>query len=292
MGDVCVLIITSNEELNIEQALRSVCGWARGVWIVDSYSTDRTVSIAQKYSCSIVQHRFEGYAEQWNWALDNLPFESEWIFVLDADEWLPEDLKTEIDQLLGRAPRENGFYVKRRFVWMGRWLRRGYYPTWLMRLFRLGKGRYEMRSLNPHPIVEPPVGYLRNDFVHEDRRGLSHWIEKHNGYATREAEELFNRAGKGQIPVSFWGSQAERKRWLRYKVYNRLPPLVRPFLYFGYRYLLRGGFLDGKEAFIYHFLQGLWLPFLIDVKYLEMKRAIPPYAQGARSVVSGNAERV
>jgi glycosyltransferase involved in cell wall biosynthesis len=268
---VSVVIITFNEGANIAQALRSVCGWAREVWVVDSYSTDQTLEIANSFPCGVVQHRFEGYPEQRNWALDNLPIRSHWVFFLDADEWLPGDLKAEISGVIGSNPRENGFYVRRRFVWMGKWIRRGYYPTWLMRLFRRGKGRYESRSLNEHPLVEPPLGYLKHDFIHEDRRDLSHWIEKHNRYTTREAEELFNGAGERQLPASFWGSQPERKRWLRYKVYNRLPPLVRPFLYFGYRYLVRGGFLDGKEAFLYHFLQGLWFPLLIDAKYLEMK---------------------
>ncbi len=267
-----VIILTYNEAVNLPQALESVAGWAGEVFVVDSFSTDETVSIAREYGCHVVQHRFEGYAEQRNWALENLPIRSEWVFFLDADEWLPQELKAEIAEVLAGDPRENGYYVKWRLIWMGKWIGHGYYPTWLLRLFRREKGRYELRSLNEHPIVEPPLGYLRNDFIHEDRRDLSHWIEKHNRYATKEAEELFRGHAAGQIPVSFWGPQAERKRWLRYRVYNRLPPLLRPFLYFGYRYFLRGGFLDGKEAFIYHFLQGLWFNLLIDAKYLEMKR--------------------
>jgi hypothetical protein len=125
--------------------------------------------------------------------------------------------------------------------------------------------------VNEHILVQGSVGLLKEDFMHEDRRGLSHWIEKHNQYAALEAQELLQHRVDGQIAVALRGSQAERKRWLRYRVYNRLPPLVRPFLYFFYRYVIRGGFLDGREAFIYHFLHALWFHLLIDARFLELK---------------------
>ena len=158
---------------------------------------------------------------------------------------------------------------------MGRWIRRGYYPSWILRLFRYGKGRCEDRAVNEHLIVDGKTGHLRNDFMHEDRKGVTEWIAKHNGYATREAREIVQHAGPRwdyrEIDVRLFGTQAQRKRWLRYKVWNRLPPLIRPFFYFFYRYVLQGGFLDGRAAFVFHFLQALWYPMMIDVKYLELK---------------------
>jgi len=277
---LAVIILTYNEELNVAQALRSVCGWANEVFVVDSLSSDRTPEIAQQFNCEIVQHPFTGYAQQRNWALENLPLRSEWVFFLDADEWLSEALKNEITATLGARPTENGFFVKRRLIWMGRWIKRGYYPTWLLRLFRRGKGRYEARSLNEHPVVEPPIGFLEHDLIHEDRRDLTYWVEKHNRYASREAEELLKPPSLGHIPTRFWGSQAERKRWLRYRVYNHLPLFTRAFLHFAYRYFLRGGFLDGKEGFVFHFLHGLWYQVLIDAKYLEMTRALSAEGPG------------
>ena len=124
-------------------------------------------------------------------------------------------------------------------------------------------------------IVDGPTGHLRNDFIHEDRKGVTDWIAKHNRYATAEAQELFNdpRPDYREIDARLFGTQAQRKRWLRYKVWNRLPSLIRPFFYFFYRYVLAGGFLDGREAFAYHFLQALWFPMLIDIKYLELKKS-------------------
>jgi len=275
-ASVAVVILTYNEEVNLAQALDSVVGWADEIFILDSMSTDRTVAIAERYGCHIVQHPFEDYAKQRNYALDSLPIRSRWVLFLDADEWLPAALKEEISAVLASDPSENGFYLKRRLMWMGRWIRRGYYPTWILRLFRYGKGRCEDRAVNEHLIVEGAIGHLQNDFMHEDRKSLTDWIAKHNGYATREAQELFNtRSAPGyqEIDARLFGSQEERGRWVRYRIWNRLPPLMRPFLYGFYRYVLAGGFLDGKEAFIYHFLHAVWYRFLIDTKYLELKQA-------------------
>jgi len=271
--DISVIILTYNEEPNIAQALESIREWARQIFLVDSYSTDRTLEIARRYPCTIVQNRFEDYSKQRNFALERLPIAGEWVFFLDADEWVPGKLKEEITALIASNPKENGFFVNRRLFWMGRWIRRGYYPTWILRLFRFGNARCEDRSVNEHLVVQGGTGFLKNDFVHEDHKGISDWIAKHNEYATREALELFKKpTADSQIGVRFWGSQAERKRWLRYRLWNHLPPLVRPVLYFIYRYVFRGGFLDGKTAFAYHFLQGLWFPMLIDIKYLEIKK--------------------
>jgi glycosyltransferase involved in cell wall biosynthesis len=269
--DLAVVILTYNEEDNIAQALRSVCGWARQVFVLDSFSSDRTLEIANQFDCIVAQNKFEDYGRQRNHALDALPITTEWIFFLDADEWIPPDLRREIGDLLARSPRENGFLVKYRMIWMGRWIRRGYYPTWLLRLFRRGKARCERRSVNEHLILEGEAGRLENDLMHEDRKSLSRWIQKHDVYAEREATELFKEP-EGYIDASLLGTQAERKRWVRYKVWNRLPPLVRPVAYFSYRYFLRGGFLEGREAFVFHALQAFWFPLLIDAKYLEMKR--------------------
>lgn len=274
ISQVALIILTYNEEANIAQALDSVAGWANEIFILDSLSTDRTLEIARRYGCHIAQNKFENYAKQRNHALEHLPIRSEWVLFLDADEWLPYALKQEIDAVIATSPEENGFYIKRRLIWMGRWIRRGYYPTWILRLFRYGKGRCEDRAVNEHLIVEGTTGQLRNDFMHEDRKGVTDWIAKHNGYATREAQELLNtrsEPGYQEIDARLFDTQAQRKRWLRQKVWNRMPLLIRPFFYFFYRYVLRAAFLDGKEAFVYHFLQGLWFPLLIDIKYLELK---------------------
>lgn len=269
---VSVVILTYNEERNISQALNSVCGWAQ-VFILDSLSKDRTIEIAKRFDCVVFEHPFENYAKQRNFALDHLPIQTEWVLFLDADEWLPADIKEEISNLIHGNPEENGFYIKWRFIWMGKWIKHGYYPTWILRLFRYKKARCENRGVNEHLVVDGKIGYLKCDFIHEDHKDVTEWISKHNRYATMEAMELnkMNEDAK-YIDSRFWGTQTQRKRWLRYRIFNNLPPLLRPFLYFFYRYIVRGGFLDGKDGFIYHFLQGLWWYLLIDIKYLELKK--------------------
>jgi glycosyltransferase involved in cell wall biosynthesis len=274
-GGVAVIILTFNEEDNLAQALQSVTRWAEQIFVLDSFSTDATVAIAQSFGCHTIQHKFENYAKQRNYALDNCPVTSEWVFFLDADEWLPEAAKLEMSALIASSPAENGFYINRRLIWMGQWIRRGYYPSWILRLFRHGQGRCEDRTVNEHLIVQGATARLRNDFVHQDRKGVTDWIAKHNRYATLEAMEFLNTRSSPnyrEIDASLFGPQAQRKRWLRLKVWNRMPPLIRPFAYFGYRFVLTGGFMDGTSAFMYHFLQALWFPMLVDIKYLEMKK--------------------
>ena len=273
---LCVLILTYNEEKNLPYVLDNVKDWADEVVILDSYSTDKTVEIAKKYGAKVFYRKFDNFSAQRKYALDELPIEGDWIFVLDADEYLTEELKEEITCIL-KNTRKNGFYIKRRFIFMGRWIKYGgYYPVKLLRLFRKGTAKV-IRNINEHIDVEGQVGELQNDFIDEQLKGLTHWIEKHNRYSTLEALELidYEKRRKNKIDDSFGkllGTAPQRKRWIREHIWNPLmPPLIRPFLYFIYRYIFKLGFLDGKEGFIFHFLHALWFHFLIDVKYLEIK---------------------
>lgn len=275
-----IVVLTYNEELNIAQCLRSIAGWAEEVFVVDSFSSDRTVEIAREHEAKIVQHEFNGYADQRNWSLKQLPFSQEWVLYLDADEMAPPELRDEVAAVLADVPPEvQGFYIKRRLIFMGKWIKwGGYYPTWLLRLFRPGAAHCDERSVNEHFSVGGQTRALRNDLIHHDQRGFSHWIEKHNKYATLEARELMraesikNGVASASVPAKMFGEPPERTQWLRTVVWARAPLLARPFLYFIYRYVFRLGFLDGREGFVYHFFQGLWFQFLTDVKYLEIKR--------------------
>lgn len=270
---ISIIILTHNEEANLAQALESVHGWATRIFIVDSFSTDRTLEIARAYGCEIYQFSFEGYSKQRNRALSELPVDTEWILFLDADEWIPGALKQEISATIARNPAEDGFFLRRRFYWLNTWIRRGYYPVWIMRLFRSGRGHCEDRSVNEHIVVSGPTGFLEKDFIHQDRKPVSDWVEKHNRYAIREAVELLRSKNTAEtLHARFFGAQAQRVRWLRERLYNRLPPIVRPCLFFFYRVVIRGGALDGWKALVYHFLQAFWYPLLIDINYLELAR--------------------
>lgn len=212
---------------------------------------------------------FDNYAAQRNFAIQSLPIRTEWILFLDADEYLSEELKQEISRVV-RDSEVNGYYIKRRFYFMGKWIKwGGYYPTWILRLFKKDRGLFE-REVNEHLVIEGVTAKLQNDFADRNLKSLSFWWEKHIGYAQKEAEDLF-RQNKLHESFKLTGSQAERKSWLRYKVWNKLPVMIRPFIYFFYRYFLRLGFLDGGRGFIFHFMHGLVYFLLIDIFYLELK---------------------
>jgi glycosyltransferase involved in cell wall biosynthesis len=275
--NISVIILTYNEELNISQALKNITGWAKEIIVLDSGSTDNTVKIAESFGAKVFHRQFDNYANQRNYALKELPISTEWILFLDADEYLSEELKKEISDTLAQTDCD-GFYLKRRFYFWNKWIKHGgYYPIWILRLFKKDKGHIE-REINEHFVVDGKVGYLKNDFIDNNKKDLTEWIAKHNKYATYEAEELLKykqrkQAGKKDEFANLSGSQAQKKRWIREYIWNPLmPPLIRPFIYFFYRYIIRLGFLDGKAGFVYHILQGLWYPFLIDVKYLELKK--------------------
>jgi glycosyltransferase involved in cell wall biosynthesis len=271
---LAVVILTKNEELNLPFALRSVVEWATIVIVVDSGSEDRTAHIARAAGCEVIVQPFEGYAKQRNAGLAAAATRADWVFFLDADEWAPPELRDEIDTVLRSEPAANGFFLRYRLIWDGRWIRRGYYGAWLLRLVRVGFARCEERSVNEHLIVDGATGRLNADFIHEDRKGITDWITKHVRYAESEAAAAFtDMTAQGQLDASLFGSQRERVRWIRTRVWNRLPPVFRPALYFFYRYVLRGGFLDGRPGFVFHFMQGFWYPLLIDLKYLEMRDA-------------------
>ncbi|MHB0971884.1 MAG: glycosyltransferase family 2 protein [Thermoanaerobaculia bacterium] len=266
------MILTKNEELNLPFAVDSVTGWSKRVIVLDSGSSDNTEKIARAAGCEFVFHKFENYSAQRNFALSLIP-DDEWVLFLDADEWLTPELRDEIAGTLASNPAVDGFFIKRRLIWMGRWIKRGYYPVWILRLSRAGRTRCDDRGVNEHLIIDGVAGYLENDFMHEDRRGVDDWVAKHNRYASLEADLLLVETPESAERVT-WKTQEGRKRWVRERLWKKLPPLIRPFFYFTYRYIFRGGFMDGVPAFTYHFLQGLWYPFLVDVKYLEKRRAM------------------
>lgn len=274
-----LVVLTGNEEENIEHTLRSVQGLASEIVVVDSFSTDRTVEICRRYADRIVQHPFENQAKQFNWALDNVSISSEWILRLDADEALTPELSEEISQTLPTLPQEvTGIYLKRRVYFMGRWIRHGdYYPMWFLRLFRKGKGRYEEITEEHILLSDGRTIRLRNDFIDHNRKGLSFWVDKHNQWAIGEMLDMMSFSKGEGIPArtvapSLLSSQERRRRWFKVRLYARLPLFVRPLLYFLYRYILRLGFLDGKEGLVFHCLQGFWYRFLVDAKIYEARK--------------------
>lgn len=275
---VSIIILTYNEEQNIRNCLESVKVLSDQIFIVDSYSTDKTLEIAREYTDNIYQHPFEDQARQFNWALDNLPLKTEWIMRLDADERLTSELCNEIVKKLSDMPEViTGLYMKRRVYFMGRWMKHGgYYPTWLLRMFRRNKATCEQKNMDEHIVIlDGKTDKFTNDIIDENNKGLSFWIEKHNKFAEREMMEIVcsREVIEGQTIIpKLMGDPVQRKRWFKKNLYLKLPLLLRSFFYYIYRYFIKFGFLDGKEGLIFHFLQGFWYRFLVDAKIYEMRK--------------------
>ncbi len=274
---ITAIILTYNEELNIAESLLSISDWVEEIIIIDSFSTDKTIDIAKKYECRYFERKFVNQAEQFNWALDNVQINNEWILRLDSDEiMLPETWKEIAEHFKSEAKlkEENiaGFYMKRRVYFMNRWIRHGgYYPAWFLRLWRKDSGRYEDRAMDEHVILKKGKTInLENDFEEHDRKNLSIWIEKHNKYAEREATSVLEKSNN-EITANREGSDPERRRWYKDNLYYRLPPFFRALLYWKYRYIIRLGVLDGIPGLIWHFLQGFWYRFLVDAKIYELR---------------------
>lgn len=270
-----IVILTHNESVHIERAIKNVLGWADKIIILDSYSEDDTVNKAQKLGAEVIKRKFDNYKNQREYAIDYVKRNTEWLFFLDADEYLSEDLKNEITDAI-RNKEISGYYLPRKFIFMNRWIKwGGYYPVFLLRLFRPEQA-YLNGLVNEHVMVKGNTKKLRNDFVDHNLKGINSWVEKHNRYASYEAIELMNSKSKNfQSLNQSTTTQVGRKQWLRKNIWNKLPTvIVRPFVYFIYRYFFRLGFLDGKAGFIYHFLQAYWFWLIIDIKYVELKNKI------------------
>lgn len=276
--NLSVIILTYNEEQHIERCIASVRDIAAQIFVVDSFSTDRTRQIALSLGARVYENAWVNYSTQFNWALETIPLNTGWIFRLDADETVTPELKQELLARLPALPADvSGIYLKRRMVFLDRWIRHGaMYPIHMLRIWRRGDGFCEKRWMDEHiKLTAGRSESFAHDIVDHNLNNLGWWVSKHNGYASREAVDLlnlkYNLLQYDDVAPAFLGRAEQRKRWLKIR-YARLPLFVRPLLYFIYRYLFKLGFLDGKEGLIYHLLQGFWYRFLVDAKLYEIHR--------------------
>jgi glycosyltransferase involved in cell wall biosynthesis len=279
---LAAVILARDEEIHIGRAIAGVTSVAAQVFVVDSGSTDRTTNIATELGAQVVQHPFVNYAQQFQWALDNLPIVTEWVMRLDADEVLTRELVEEISRRLPTLPADvAGINLNRRHIFLGRWIRHGgRYPLTLLRIWRRGAARIEQRWMDEHMVLlHGRAVAFAHDFADHNLNDLSFFTDKHNKYATREAiDVLLRRYGlrgaNQELTKESASSQAAMKRWVKECAYNKLPFWLGPALYFLLRYFLQLGFLDGPEGSIYHFLQGFWYRFLVGAKVMEFDRTL------------------
>ncbi len=274
MLDLSVIILTANEELHIRRCIENVLPIAKDIFLVDSFSTDKTIEIAQSLGSKVYQNKWENnHAKQFNWGLKNLPITTRWVLRLDADEYLTEELLKEIQKKLPYLEKGvTGIVLKRKQYCFGKWV----HPLKLLRIFEYGKGVCEQRWMDEHiQLSEGEMVEFENLFLDHNLNTFGWWIQKHNGYSIREAIDLLdvelNLLEKDNSEANI-GKEAIEKRKKKLK-YARLPLFWRSFFYFVYRYIFKFGFVKGKAGFIWHFFQGWWYRTLVDVKIHEIKRA-------------------
>lgn len=276
--DISVIILTYNEEQHIERCIKSLLPVVKEIFIIDSFSTDKTVEIAENLGAKVYQNPWINYALQFQWGLDNCPISTEWIMRMDSDEYILPELQNEISNKIQNIQDNiSGIYIKRRVYFKDKWIKHGsYYPTWLLRVWRYKDGHIEQRWMDEHiKLIKGDTIQFENDLVDDNLNDLTWWTNKHNNYATREAVDILNIIHEfikyDEVNSNFFGTQEERKRFLK-KKYANLPLFTRPFIYFLWRYFIKLGFLDGKQGLIWHFLQGFWYRFLVDAKIYEIEK--------------------
>lgn len=269
---ISVLILTLNEEANLQQCLQSMT-WSDDIVVLDSFSSDRTVKIAEEMGARVVQRRFDNWSAHQNWAMQNIPFKYSWVYYSDADEIVPSELRDEMVAATRNTSAEPVAYRMRyKNFFCNRWIKHcGIYPVWVLRLFRPDKVYWE-RLVNPVPLVRGVEGRLEHHFHHYSfKKGLEAWVEKHNRYSSQEAEEGIKTFQNG---FDDWagllsGRDGTRRRRALKELSFRLP--MRPTLRFLYMYVLRLGFLDGWEGLTYCRLLSLY-EYLIVLKMRELER--------------------
>jgi glycosyltransferase involved in cell wall biosynthesis len=265
---VSCLVYTLNEEVNLPHCIASL-EWCDDIVVVDSFSSDRTESIAREAGVRFVQHAFTGFGDQRNWSLDNVALQHPWVLILDADERVPPELVTEMAERLADVPPDvAAFRLRRRLYMWGRWLRySSLYPTWLVRLVRRGAVHYVNTGHCETQEVNGRIASLAHDLIDENHKGLEAWWARNNRYSTQDA--LYEMK-QSRIPLRhvFSHDPLQRRRALK-RLARDLPG--RPMWFFLYCYLVRLGFLDGFDGFRFCCMKAMYQA-MVSLKKHEVRR--------------------
>lgn len=282
------IILTFNEEQHLPRLLQSINDLEAPVFILDSGSTDHTIEIGQQFGATFLFNAFENHPKQWDFALKNFPVITPWVICLDADQEVSPELKERLRNFKDEEYQNiNGIYFNRKNFFKGRWIKHGgYYPFYLLKMFRFGIGFSDTNEAMDHRFNAPggsmvwKDGIIKEENLKENQ--IRFWIEKHNRYsdllALEEVERMQNARGQTEQP-RFWGSPNQRKAWFK-RQWWRLPRYVRPGLYFTQRMIFQLGLLDGRTGIIFHFLQAFWFRLVVDIKIDELLKQQKNNEQG------------
>ena len=262
---ISVLILTYNEEIHIKRCIESAKKITKSIYVIDSYSSDKTEEIAISLGAKVLKRRFDSHSVQFNWGLQQIE-KCDWVVRLDADEFFDSILS---DNILSAISEDNdnfnGYAFKRNIKFLGKKIKYGgLFPIEIVRMFRYGYGKVEPRLMDEHIIINGKCKILDGELIDDNKNSLSWWIAKHNKYSSLEALELLSNYNKNNKSKLF-GNTAKRRKLKTF--YSKMPLQFRAISYFTYRYFLRFGFMDGFHGFLFHFYQGLWYRLLVDSKF-------------------------
>lgn len=272
MADLTAIILTCNEEKNIERCIGSLNGLAKRIIVVDSGSTDKTIEIAESLGAEVLSHPWQNYSKQYIWGEKSAKIDTRWTFRIDADESLTEESAEEIEKLCNDNSNTdvNGLVIRFKVTFMGRELKHGgIYPFKKLLVYKTGIGYMEERNMDEHIVLKSGRSIeVKSDSLHYDYKDLTAWIDKHNKYSSREVLDYFESLSS-VVDTTGISNGAKFKRFVKFKIYYKLPLGTRAHLYYLYRYYWKKGFLDGKEGKMFAFFQAYWYRFLVDSKIYE-----------------------
>ena len=271
MSDITAIILTKNEEPNILDCIKTIETFVKRIVVVDSGSTDNTVNIAKEHGVEVFYHPWRHYADQFNWALENVNISTTWVYRIDADERVTLELAHEICSECDRHMNDevNGMLMHHSLYFLGKYLKHGGSDLLKITVFKHGYADFEDRAMGEHVVLKAGRCIeLKNSCLHHDCKNLTAYIEKHNLYASREVIDYYERIKKLESQAQLY-SEAEKTKKIRDNVYYKLPKFIRAKLYFWYRYYGQLGFLDGTPGRIYCFIQAYFYRYIIDAKIYE-----------------------
>ncbi|MDF2943521.1 MAG: glycosyl transferase [Herbinix sp.] len=281
MVDMTVLILTKNESKNIEDCIKTVQGFVKRIVVIDSNSTDDTVTIAKRLGADVYIHKFENYARQFNWGIDNTNITTKWTLRLDADERLTPELCKELEflMLLHDMDDVNGITMEAWFYFLGKCIKHGGSKKRKLMVFKTGVGRIEDRKMDEHTILSAGRSIsTKEKFLHYDFRNLDYFIAKMNWYATREMQDYYSYL-ECKVKEELQDKHIVKTRKKKFGFYYKFPIFFRSWMLFIYYYFFKLGFLDGKEGFVYHYMYQRWYRCLVDAKIYEQRLTNKPFEE-------------
>lgn len=274
------IILTYNEEIHLPRLLKSIAGLNASTYILDSGSTDKTMQLAERFGAVVKVNLFENHPKQWDYALKNFHIKTPWIIGLDADQIVTSELSEILSEFDDCKYKDiNSIYFNRKNYFQGSWIRfGGYYPIYLLKMFRTGIGYSDLNENMDHRFIVPgkSVVWKKGHILEENLKenDINFWFQKHERYsdliAHEEIERMQNRRIQSLKP-NLLGNPDERKAWLK-RLWWKLPLGIRPYIYYGFRMIFQLGFMDSKKSRQFHYLQGLWFRKLVDKKIVKLKR--------------------